>query len=116
MYEPVVEVSTVPEVVIEAVRSPSTSSVAVAPRSIQLSPKVICREEGPFNVITGGVASGIELTITVLVTDTKLFPLSKTEYTSVYVPVLETSTVPEVVIEAVISPSSWSVAIHPSSV
>ena len=66
------DVLTVPEVVIEEVRSPSTSSVAVAPESVKVSPTVKLMVEEPVNVITGAVVSAVdelvvELALTVIV-------------------------------------------------
>jgi len=55
-------------------------------------------------VITGAVVSRGVLIITVLVTEAELPSLSETEYTIVYIPAKEMSTVPEEVIEEVISP------------
>jgi hypothetical protein len=55
---------------------------------VKVSPTVKLIVEEPVKVIVGGVVSGSGLIITVLVTETKLFPLSETEYTKVYVPVL----------------------------
>ena len=51
------DVLTVPEIVIDAVRSPSTSSVAVAPGSVKVSPTVRLIVDEPTKVITGGVVS-----------------------------------------------------------
>ena len=53
-YSPATEVSTVPELVIEEVRSPSTASVAVAPGSVKVSPTVSSITDEPVKVITGG--------------------------------------------------------------
>ena len=61
MYVPAVDVSTVPEVVIDEVRSPSTSSVAVAPGSVKVSPTVRLMVEEPVSVITGGIVSAVGL-------------------------------------------------------
>ena len=40
-----------------AVRSPSTSSAAVAPGSVNASPTMICKAASPMSVTTGGVTS-----------------------------------------------------------
>ena len=64
------DVLTVPEVVIEEVIFPSTSSVAVAPGSVKVSPIVRLMVEEPVKVITGGVVSAVELDVVeVLVVD-----------------------------------------------
>ena len=55
-------------------------------------------------MITGAVVSGGISITTILVTEAELPSLSETEYTIVYVPAKEMSTVPEEVIEEVISP------------
>ena len=78
MYVPVLEVLTVPEVVIDDVIIPSTSSVAVAPGSIKVSPTVRLIDDSQVNIIIGGVLSGGVLTAMVLVTDAVLFPVSVT--------------------------------------
>ena len=57
VYVPTEEVSTAPEDVIEEVRSPSTSSVAVAPGSVKVSPTVRLMLEEPIMVIAGAVVS-----------------------------------------------------------
>ena len=57
------DVSTVPEVVIEEVKSPSTSSVAVAPGSVNVSPTVRFIVEEPTKVIVGSVVSAVELDV-----------------------------------------------------
>ena len=72
MYVPAVDVSTEPETDIELVKSPSTSSVAVAPGSVKVSPTVRLMVEEPVSVITGGVVSAVdelvvELALTVIV-------------------------------------------------
>ena len=78
MYVPVLEVLTVPEVVIDDVIIPSKSSVAVAPGSIKVSPTVRLIDDSQVNIIIGGVLSGGVLTAMVLVTDAVLFPVSVT--------------------------------------
>ena len=103
-YVPTKEVSTELAAVIEEVIFPSTSSVAVAPGSVNVAPRLRFIVEEPVNVITGAVVSGGMFIITVLVTEAELPALSETEYTIVYVPAKEMSTVPEEVIEEVISP------------
>ena len=40
--------------------SPSVSSVAVAPGSVQVSPTLSCIVDDPLRVITGGVMSAFE--------------------------------------------------------
>lgn len=50
-------VSTLPETEILPVRSPSVSSVAVAPGSVKVSPVVIFNAALPFNIMTGLVVS-----------------------------------------------------------
>ena len=67
-------------------------------------------------MITGAVVSGGVFIITVLVTEAELPALSETEYTIVYVPAKEVSTVPEEVIEEVILLPIASVAVAPGSV
>ena len=107
--------SSVPEVIIEEVMSPSILSVAVAPGSAKVSPTVRLMVEEPVKVIVGGVVSGSGLTITVLVVETELPAASETEYLVVYVPSVDVSTVPEEVIKEVMSPSILSVAVAPGS-
>ena len=75
---PVLDVLIAPEVVIEEVKSPSTSSVAVAPGSVQFVPTATLIIDAPVNVIDGGVVSSGEFTITVLVVETILLALSDT--------------------------------------
>ena len=74
-YVPATELLTEPLTSIEEVRSPSISSVAVAPGSVNVFPTKISIEEDPVSVITGGVVSGI---ITVIV------PLVINEVTNVF--------------------------------
>ena len=50
---PAVKVSTVPVATILEVRSPSSKSVEVAPRSVKIFPIVILRGSAPKRVITG---------------------------------------------------------------
>ena len=107
--------SSVPEVIIEEVMSPSILSVAVAPGSAKVSPTVRLMVEEPVKVIVGGVVSGSGLTITVLIVETELPAASVTEYSMVYVPSVDVSTVPEEVIEEVMPPSILSSAIAPGS-
>jgi len=113
VYVPAIEESAVPEVVIEEVISPSILSVAVAPGSVKAVPNSIVIVASPINDITGAIVSS---TVMVLVAEAELSEESKTVYTMVYVPSIEVSTVPEVVIEEVISPSSSSSAVAPGSV
>ena len=54
---PTLEASTLPVTEIELVRSPSKSSVAVAPGSVQFSPIFNCMVDEPLSVIIGGVMS-----------------------------------------------------------
>ena len=49
--------STVPEVIIEDVRSPSILSVAVAPGSVKVFPMVSSIVDDPVNVIAGIITS-----------------------------------------------------------
>ena len=117
MYVPAVDVSTEPEIDIDDVIFPSTASVAVAPGSVKVSPTVRLMVEEPVKVITGAVVSAATLTITVLVTTVAALPAaSETLYDIVYVPAVDVSTEPEVVIEEVRSPSTSSVAVAPASV
>ena len=60
--------------------------------------------------------SSEEFTITVLVVEAILPAASETEYSIVYVPSVAVSTVPEDVIEEVMSPSILSSAVAPASV
>jgi hypothetical protein len=70
VYVPAVDVSTEPDIDIDDVIFPSTSSVAVAPGSVKVSPTVRLMVEEPVNVITGGVVSAVELDVVeVLVVD-----------------------------------------------
>ena len=110
------EASTDPEITIEEVRLPSILSLAVAPGSVKLLPTVMVIDDAPFNDIVGGVVSGGGFTRTVLEIEVVLFALSDTLYSIVYVPAVEVSTVPEIVIEEVISPSTSSDAVAPGSV
>ena len=71
--------STVPELVIEEVRSPSTLSVAVAPGSVKVSPTDSSITIEPIKVITGAVVSGGVFTTTSLSTKAELSELSITE-------------------------------------
>ena len=68
--------STVPDVVIDKVRSPSILSVAVAPGSKKESPGENLKVEEPVRVITGGVVS---FTITVLTIEDELPVVSDTK-------------------------------------
>ena len=104
--------STVPEVVTEEVRSPSILSLAVAPGSVKISPRVRLIVEEPVNVIIGGTS---KLTTIILIMEEKLPSLSVTEYTMVYVPAVEVSNIPEIATEEVRSPSVASVAVTPGS-
>ena len=99
--------------VMEEVRSPSTSSTAVAPGSVKVSPNRRIIVEEPVRVIVGGKS---KLTTTVLVIEEELPAASETEYSIVYVPSVAVSTVPEDVIEEVKSPSTLSEAVAPGSV
>ena len=65
------DVLTVPEVVIEEVKSPSTSSVAVAPGSVKVAPRGRLIVEEPVKVITGFVDElEVELALTEIVPET----------------------------------------------
>ena len=59
--------STIPLAVIESVTSPSTSSLAVTPGSVKVSPTVRLIVEEPNNEITGGVVSAVAAALTVKV-------------------------------------------------
>ena len=61
--------------VIEEVRSPSKSSVAVAPGSVKVSPTKRIIVEEPVRVIVGGKS---KLTTTVLIIETELPAASET--------------------------------------
>ncbi len=66
MYVPAVDVSTEPEVVTDDVITPSTSSEALNPGSVNVSPTVRFIVEDPANAIDGAVVSAAALTITIL--------------------------------------------------
>ena len=75
VYVPAVFTSTVsPETTMLVVISPSTLSVAVAPGSVNASPRVTLIVSLPVNVITGATISAA--TITVLVTSDAALPVS----------------------------------------
>jgi len=65
-------VSTVPDLIIELLRSPSTRSFAVAPGSVKLFPISRINVVDPVRVITGAVVSGGVFTTIVLVTELEL--------------------------------------------
>ena len=72
VYTPGVPVTINPVISIDCVMSPSTSSFAVAPASLQFSPTLTVTLCSPFNVITGATSS---TTLTVLTTEAAAFPL-----------------------------------------
>ena len=69
--------STVAEIIIEEVKSPSSSSKAVAPGSTKISPNKRLIVEFPINEIRGAVVS---VTRIVLVTEDELPEASATVY------------------------------------
>ena len=76
MLVPSALVSTEPVTTMLAVKSPSTSSVAVAPASVKVSPTCSVIVSSPDKVITGAIVSA---TMTVLVSVAVLPALSVAE-------------------------------------
>ena len=116
MYEPIVNGSTSFDVVV-AETTPSTSSRAVAPASVYEPPTISVIGVPPVIVIAGEIISDDEAATTFTsLTAVALFnAASIAEYATVYVPIVNGSTLFEVVV-AVTTPSTLSSAVAPASV
>ena len=97
---------------ITELKSPSTASFAIAPGSIKEVPASHKMDASPLSVITGAVLS---TTVTSRVAEASFPAASFNENTTEYTPGIEISTLLKTVIFELISPSTLSFPIAPTS-
>ena len=114
VYVPAVVVFTEPELAVLIVPVPSILSDQVAPGSVYVEPCAIFAIPDPTRLTTGATRSG-GTTFTVRVIVTPVPEVSVYVYSSIYVPTVLISTVPDDATLIVPLPSSRSVHVAPGS-